>query len=242
MQEVMRSVESIWHELLLDMKKGRFKDHDLLPPEIELANDLGISRTQLRDGLAILEQNGFITRRRGVGAVINRHIVNIKTRIDLELEFLDMVEQAGYVPGVKTLGNRIITGKKDIAEKLGVSPASMILTIEKVITADGKPAIFCTDHIAFEKIKRFDYSDEELSLPIFHFIENYCQTQIYMDITEIMPVNADARLSEIFNIPEGEALLYLDEIAYNDRNEIILYSKEYYVNGILNHYVLRKKI
>ncbi|NLA82768.1 MAG: GntR family transcriptional regulator, partial [Clostridiaceae bacterium] len=217
-------------------------DHDLLPPEIELANDLGISRTQLRDGLAILEQNGFITRRRGVGAVINRHIVNINTRIDLELEFLDMVEQAGYVPGVKTLGNRIITGNKDIAEKLGVSPASMILAIEKVITADDKPAIFCIDHIAFEKIRRFDYSDEELSLPIFYFIENYCQTQIYMDITEIIPVNADEQLGELFNIPVGQALLYLDEIAYNDRNEIILYSKEYYVNGILNHYVLRKKI
>lgn len=237
-----RSVESIWHELLWDIKDGRFKEADFLPPEMELAAKLGISRTQLRDGLAVLEQNGFITRRRGVGAAINRHVVNIKTRIDLEVEFLDMIAQAGYEPGVIILGTKILSDDANAATKLRVPPASMILSVEKLITADGRPTILCNDHIAFENIKRFDYTEQDLALPIFHFIENFCQTEIFMDITEIRPVNADKRLSKILKINEGNALLYLDEIAYNKDNEIILYSEEYYADGILNHMVLRKKI
>lgn len=242
MKTQKRTIESIWHELLLDIKEGQYKDADFLPSEVDLANRLGISRTQLRDGLAILEQNGFITRKRGVGAAINRHVLEIKTRIDLELEFLDMIQQAGYQAGAHLIGVEMGGLNEKAASKLEVSPSSQILTVSKLITADDRPAILCTDHIAYEKIKRFDFSKEELALPIFHFIENFCLTSIFMDITEIIPVKADVRLSELLNVPEGEALLYLDEIAYNEDNDIILYSEEYYVNGILNHMVLRKKI
>ncbi len=242
MRKQTRSIESIWHELLLDIKEGQYMSDAYLPSEMELATRLGISRTQLRDGLAILEQNGFITRRRGVGAAINRHVADIKTRIDLEVEFLDMIAESGYKPGAQLLGVETIRHKERAAQRLGVSSSSQILAVTKLITADGRPAILCTDHIAYEKIKRFDYTPQELELPIFHFIENYCLTSIYMDITEIKPVNADSYLSQTLRVAEGSALLYLDEVAYNQANDIILYSEEYYVDGILNHMVLRKKI
>lgn len=242
MKKNTRSIESIWHELLLDIKEGQYKADAFLPSEMELATRLGISRTQLRDGLAILEQNGFITRRRGVGAAINRHVADIKTRIDLEVEFLDMIEEAGYKPGGQLMGIETIRNKESAARKLGVSLSSQILKVTKLITADGQPAILCSDHIAYETIKRFDYTPQELELPIFHFIENYCLTNIFMDITEIKPVNADPYLSQTLQVAEGTALLYLDEVAYNEANDIILYSEEYYVDGILNHMVLRKKI
>lgn len=242
MKKLNRSIASIWYELLLDIKHGQYKDDAFLPSEMELANRLGISRTQLRDGLAVLEQNGFITRRRGVGASINRHVADIKVRIDLEVEFLDMIEQAGFRPASEVLEIDTVSHDEKVAAKLGVAPSSRILKVKKLYTADGQPAILCTDHIAYEKIKKFDYSLEELGLPIFHFIENYCLTSILMDITEIIPVNADADLAKHLKVREGEAILYLDEIAYNEDNDIILYSEEYYINGLINHMVLRKKI
>ena len=110
-----RSVSSIWNELLYDIRFGRYKDADKLPPETELAAKLGISRTQLRDGLAILEQSGFITRRRRIGTVINRHVTEVSTRIDLEVEFLDMIAQAGYIPGTIHLEVKTITDNEKVA-------------------------------------------------------------------------------------------------------------------------------
>lgn len=41
-------------------KQGR--PGDLIPPEIELANELGVSRTVLREALRLLEEDGFIER------------------------------------------------------------------------------------------------------------------------------------------------------------------------------------
>ncbi len=43
--------------------------------ESVLSEKLGISRTQLRDILASLDREGFITRAHGVGTIINRHVL-----------------------------------------------------------------------------------------------------------------------------------------------------------------------
>ena len=74
-------------KLLDQMKSGRFAHSDRLPRETELAEMLGISRTQLRDVLSELEREGYITRRHGVGTCINRHVLQVKNRMDIEMEF-----------------------------------------------------------------------------------------------------------------------------------------------------------
>ena len=49
-------------------------------------------------------------------------------------------------------------------------------------------------------------------------------------------------LAEILNVDKQAPLLYMDEIGYSFMGEPLLYSREYYVDGILSHKVLRKKI
>lgn len=234
--------DSIWHALLADIRDGRYKNVDKLPPETELATELGISRTQLRDGLSILEQNGFITRRRGIGTVINRQVVSVLTRIDQEMEFNAMVQQAGYEPEMILLSVDVKTGNQLITDKLQVQLNTPVLTLTKLVTADGRPAIFCIDYVAFSIIKDFSYTREDLSLPVFHFLSKFCNTDVVMDLTEVKPIVADTFLSEMLQIEEGLPLLYLDEVAYNIDNEVVMYCQEYYADGFLKHVVLRKKI
>jgi DNA-binding transcriptional regulator YhcF (GntR family) len=70
--------------LIREMKTGAWANATQLPRESELATIMGISRTQLRDILAVLECEGFITRRHGVGTLINRHVLQLPVRIDME--------------------------------------------------------------------------------------------------------------------------------------------------------------
>ena len=66
-------------QLLSAMRNGEYAHSERLPRESALAVTLGISRTQLRDVLASLEREGFITRRHGVGTIINRHVLDVQT-------------------------------------------------------------------------------------------------------------------------------------------------------------------
>lgn len=242
MQRQEKMSRTIADKLHDEMRNGQFKNQLMLPPETELATMLGISRTQLRDGLAILEQNGFITRRRGIGSTINRHVMEAVTRVDLEVEFLDLVRDAGFAPEGKLLKVEVSTDDEDAAKRLNVASHTPILEVTRLIYADQKPFILCTDHISFERIKNYHYTLDDLIPPIFYFVEKFCQTEIFMNLTDIKPILADAELAELLHVNKGEPLLRFDEVAYNIDNEIILYSKESYVDGILTHKVLRKKI
>ena len=70
MSQNPRQSKSIRAQLLTAMQVGEYAHCDRLPRESVLSEMLGISRTQLRDILASLDREGFITRRHGVGTCL----------------------------------------------------------------------------------------------------------------------------------------------------------------------------
>ena len=98
--------KSIRAQLLSAMRDGEYAHCDRLPRESVLSEKLGISRTQLRDILASLDREGFITRRHGVGTIINRHVLGAQARMDIEVEFMDMIRQSGLCPRGGRRGGR----------------------------------------------------------------------------------------------------------------------------------------
>jgi DNA-binding GntR family transcriptional regulator len=56
--------------LMDDIEKGRYAVGDLLPPELELCTQFGVSRHTMREAIRKLQERGLITRQRGVGTRI----------------------------------------------------------------------------------------------------------------------------------------------------------------------------
>jgi len=56
--------------LINEIRSGRYKPGDRLPPESQLAAQLGVSRTILREALASLKQDGLLETRQGRGLVV----------------------------------------------------------------------------------------------------------------------------------------------------------------------------
>lgn len=227
--------------LLAMLREGVFAESGKLPPEEVLAQSMGISRTVLRDVLASLESEGFITRRRGIGTIINQHVLNVTSRLDLEAEFLEMVSEAGYEPQIAFVNVNSVPADEEAVKRFGIRPGEKMLVVDRLVLADGIPAIYCIDHIP-ENLIVSEYSLEELNAPIFEFLEKRCRTKVEMDLTEIQPCLADDSLSQIFGIDKGLPLLFLDEMGYNLEQKPVLWSKEYYRNGIFHLTVLRRKI
>lgn len=233
--------KTIRAQLLNDMREGAYSACERLPRESVLAEKLGISRTQLRDILASLEREGFITRRHGVGTIINRHVLNVQTRMDIEVEFLDMIRQNGYEPGVAFVRVSDGVADKQIASQLHIAEGSPVLCVSRLCTADGKPAIYCEDVVEKALVKG-SYTVSDLRLPIFHFLQQFCGIYPYMDLTDIRPSVADASLSEIFDLPMGAPLLHLEEVDFDIDGKPVFYSKEYFADGIFRNTVMRKKL
>ena len=88
--------------LLEELENGRYSGAAQLPSELELASDLGVSRTVVRDALSELERDGYLERVRGIGTLVNRDVVQLKNRMDQKLEFYKpmSIGQASRISGV----------------------------------------------------------------------------------------------------------------------------------------------
>ena len=233
--------KTIRFQLLSAMKNGEYANCDRLPRENVLAEKLGVSRTQLRDVLASLDREGFITRRHGVGTIINRHVIDVQTRMDIEVEFLDMIRQSGCEPAVADVQVTKDTADEKIAGQLRLSVGTPILRVSRLCTADGKPAIYCEDIIE-KALAKTNYTEEDLRQPIFHFLRKFCNILPYLDLTDLRPVVADEALAVIFGVPVGSPLLNMDEVNYDIEGKPVLCCNEYFADGIFRHTVMRKKL
>ncbi len=234
--------DTLQSKLMYAMREGAFRDAERLPSENALAESLNISRTRLRDVLARLEREGFISRRHGVGTVINRHVLALAVRMDLEVEFLEMVERSGYRPGVVLLSAERRTAEPGVAERLGLDAGDPVLLNARLVTADGRPAIYCEDYVPFRLVREPLPGPEEMGRPIFHFLKEHCGAEPCMDLTEIRAAPAAGRAAELLELEPGTPLLYMDEVDYDVAGRPILYARQHYVDGIVRHTLMRKKI
>lgn len=81
-------------EELLKLRLRMLRPGDRLPPEPQLATELGVSRTTLRLALSRIEQAGLVERRPGGGTVVTR------PRFDLPLGGAATIRQAASASGI----------------------------------------------------------------------------------------------------------------------------------------------
>lgn len=229
-------------QLLSAIRDGEYAKCDRLPRESVLSEMLGISRTQLRDILATLEREGFITRRHGVGTLINRYVLNAHARMDIEVEFLDMIRRSGFTPDVAFVQVSDGLADEGIASQLQIEEGAPIIRVSRLCTADGRPAIYCEDMFDKSIIREENYTLKDLKLPIFDFLQQFCGVSVYLDLTDLKPIVADAAMAELLQVNVGAPLLQMDEVDYDIDGRPVFCSKEYFVDGIFRHTVLRKKL
>jgi len=227
--------------LIAAMRSGEYASCRCLPPEKDLSEKLGISRTMLRDVLGALDREGFITRRHGVGTIINRHVLAVPCRMDIEVEFLDMIRESGFDAALARVDCADGYADPKIAQALDIAPGDSVLRVTRLCTADGKPAIYCEDVVPQYLIKE-PYITDDLKSPIFRFLQDKCGISAYMDLTDIRPIVADAALAEVFQVQVGAPLLNMEEVDFDCDGKPVFYSNQYFVDGVFRHTVMRQKL
>lgn len=228
--------------LIREIRCGRYRHAVRLPAETAMADTLNVSRTVIRDALAALEMKGYIGRKRGVGTVVNRHVLAVKNRVDLEDEFMTMIRHAGCSPELVSCSVSEGAPSPEIAGRLKVGLQEELYMVEKQLSADGTPAIYCIDYIPKWLIWDPAVTDQDLQDNVFSFLQRHCGEQVIMGLSELHAVNADDRLADKLGIRKNDAVLQLKEVRYNFDGVPILFSDEYYREGLLTQVILRKNI
>jgi GntR family transcriptional regulator len=220
-----------------DIENGVYKEKEKLPSEFDLAKQLGVSRATLREALRILEEENVIIRRHGVGTFVNARPM-FSSGIEQLNSVTDMIKQVGMKPGTIFLSSSTQEPTEEDIRRFSCSANEEIFVMERVRTANGEPVVYCIDKVP-ESILPETFSHEEES--IFQILDDAANRRITYAVAQIEPLGYHEKISPILECDPETALLVLKQMHFDETDEPVLFSVNYFKADKFSFHVLRKR-
>jgi len=220
--------------LLADSEPG-----EQLPPEPELAQRLGVSRSTLREALRALKDKGLIARKRGVGTFVQSRPPLIPGGLET-LKSLDaLAGRLGMIVRTAQVTIEERPAPSDLMEKLELSPDEKVTYVCRVKLAGQRPVAYIEDVVPAAVA-----SLEELRAGFQNSVLDYLRErgapQPDHARADIRALPADEKLAAKLGQQPGAALLLLEEVLYSTEGKPIDYSRNYFVPGFFDFHVIRR--
>ena len=212
----------------------------LLPPESHFVSQLGISRGTLREAMRVLEEEGVIKRKQGIGTLICDTKNLIRSTLDINESVSEMIIGKGMKPGSKDTKVQKMAADKQLAKKLDLTPGDPIISLTRVRTANNSAVAYTIDFLPLALVPENFFQDFK-SGSLYIYMEERLGLELSNSMLIIKPVKASNSIARRLEIKQGDLLLLLEQTDTNTDNVPILYSEEYFVADRFEFIVYRRR-
>lgn len=229
---------SVREELARRLATGAIAPGQRLPPEPEFAAELGVSRATLREALRSLEEDGFVTRRRGAGTYAT-HRPRLRNNLDVNFGVTAMIRAAGMEAGTSSVELRSEAATPEDALELGIGEGDEVAVLERVRTADGRPVVYSRDLFLPDQLDP-GALEGVADGSVYDVLARRTGRAVHHGVVTIEPATADRRLARLLKVRSGSQLLYLRQVDYDRDGAPILLSHEHHVADAFEFSVVRR--
>jgi GntR family transcriptional regulator len=229
------AIESIQESI----SRGRFKPGDRLPREEDLANEIGVSRSTLREAMGFLETHGIISRRQGIGSFVTvPENSDFLGGLDRLQSLQSLAKSAELETKIKFRELNLIKADKKIASFLALESGSEIIRFQIVQAVKEHIAAYMDAYIRPSIV---DFGDLSASKGSFlDYLQKNMNCSPSYTHSEIFAINADENVARMLEVSPGKAILHLSETYFSKDGNAISHSLNYFVSEIFHFYVLRR--
>ena len=230
------------NESLADLISRRMPGEQL-PPEPQLAQQLGVSRATLREAMRSFEERGQIVRRHGVGTFV----ASPPPRIETGLEVLESLDTLARRIGLEIhMGDAVIEEREatpDEAARLQVEPGSPVLSVARVMKVSSppneQPVAYLVDIVPTAYLRRQDVG-ETFNGSVLDLLIERGELALSHSRTDIMAEAAQGTLARQLRSRRGDVVLKLEAQLVAQDGHIVDYSLSYFVPGYMRFHVVRR--
>ncbi len=217
----------ISEELREEILDGIFADDEKLPSVKDLAEKLSVSRSTLREAIGILERDGLVKRIHGVGTIITRSHISLKSGQDRLISFTDISKSRGIEPATSFKKMTWEIANDELTEKLGITKGSKVAVIERVRTGDGKPMVYLVDKMPIDVIGS-DFNIDKMGESLFEYLRNVRGIVFKYSSLEIRAAGVDEDIAKYLDLKPDYPVLSFEDVIYDNEQKPVLYSINIY--------------
>jgi GntR family transcriptional regulator len=221
------------------VQRGGYAPGDRLPSEVELSQQLGISRPTLREALRLLEEDGSIVRRHGVGTFVAQS----QPVIESGLEVLESIKRMASRSGLQVQMGEVVISERmtTAAETVGMvlnapEPATCVM---RVILAQGKPVAHLTDVLPQRFLRQAEFG-AGFQGSVLDFLLERGWPALSHSRTELISEAANPNLARALRVQRGAPLMRLEAQLFATDGQIVDYSISHFVPGCFRFHVVRR--
>ena len=205
----------VYEQVSVWIDSGQLPPGSQIPTEADLCDLFGVSRTVIREALILLEEDGIVVRRRGIGRFVATH------RPEVGLEQLRPMER--LLPGatVTRLESTHERATHLVEQNLSIEPASDVLRWESLLsTADG-PECLSEEWIAWPPpvtgsagrlLLASLEADATPATTMAALAWDCCGAAIGPSVCRITVTTAETRRAELLGVDVGSPLLAIVQV------------------------------
>ena len=209
-----------------------------LPTEPDLAAQMGVSRSTLREAMRSFEAQGLLIRRQGAGTFV----VGKRGVFDTGIEVLESLETiAARLNLMITMGEHkieSIPADETLAKTFKVRKGSMLVSISRVMHAEGRSIAFLQDILPRDILSTRDL-EQGFTGSVLDMLIRRGNPALDRSYSEINAVSAPSHVAHALEIQRGDVLLMFEANLYAKDGAAVDHSLSYFLPGYFRFHVLR---
>ncbi|HEX5414202.1 MAG TPA: GntR family transcriptional regulator [Chloroflexota bacterium] len=206
------------------IRSGEIPPGALIPPERELAEQMGVSRMTVRQALGRLVDRGLIVRQQGRGSFASEpKLTQNMSRLQ---GFFDQMVSQGVVPTSRLLSTEEIMAGRAVAQALGLQIGEPVFKIARLRLGNAQPLALETSFFPARLVPGLIQRDLE-STSIYHLMAEYGARPVRA-IQSLEPVQVRREEAEILRIREASPVMLVERTAWDEHGRAVEYAKDIY--------------
>ncbi len=214
-------VEELLRKLI---EQPEYQKGEFLPPEVELAKKLGVSRNTIRQATNKLEYEGLIVRKKGYGTKVAEHALT--TQLNSWHSFTQEMNERGISFKNYLIKAEWIEAEEKVSSFFNIPLKSKVLRITRLRGDDNGPFVYFESFLN----PRIGVSENEnFTQPLYELLETKYKTPVSISREKIKARIASKITADRLKINKGEPVLIRERFVSDPGNRPVEYNIGFYI-------------
>jgi GntR family transcriptional regulator len=200
---------------------------DMLPSEMTIATQLGVSRITVRQALQNLTGEGLLVRRRGIGTSVAYPRIVVPITADRLIGLTESMAQYGVKVRSEVLEQILVQASGEVMRELQMTHTDMVIMIRRLRFVNDIPLVVENVHhpyVKFPKLLKMDLKDRS----IYEILQQVYQTYPGEAQDSFVAQAANKELAALLDIDVGAPVMRYKRTAFDQTREPMEFTFSFY--------------